>query len=364
MSFQNARQNLSIVQVAEHLGYAYNKAKGQIRPEYEHPNGDTIIITFPNDPSRQMYFNRDGGSDKGSVIDFIKNRLNHFNGISYQKEMDGVNQVLTQFKAIEQRPITHNFVNAPEKGVFDITQFDLKNVDKGTPQYKYLLSRGLSQKTLDKFKPHIALVKDNKTNFYNIGFPYKDDKNNTVGFEVRNQNFKGHARNSNKESGVWIANFATANGLTRNVFLFESAIDAMSFHQLYNNKFDFEHSAFISFGGAVTSGQIDTVLKTFPQAQLMSGFDNDFPGHVYDIAVEKKINPKFQVSFLKEGHAITVGHKSEKTVLKDTDFSLKKVADLIGQKPKLYVTKPTQGKDYNEMLGLLTDKVKKNEVGY
>ena len=100
MSFQQARQNLSIIQVAEKLGYAYNKAKGQNKPQFEHPNGDKIIISFPNDSSQQVYFNRNGSDDKGSVIDFIKNRLSQFSGLSYQKDMDGVNQVLKQFNAI------------------------------------------------------------------------------------------------------------------------------------------------------------------------------------------------------------------------------------------------------------------------
>jgi hypothetical protein len=97
MDFRTARGQVSIVQVAEYLGYTYNKSKGKIRPQYEHPNGDKVIISNPDDNNRQVYFNRDGSNDKGSVIDFIKNRLRDFNNISYQKDMDGVNQVLKQF---------------------------------------------------------------------------------------------------------------------------------------------------------------------------------------------------------------------------------------------------------------------------
>ena len=72
MDFRTARGQVSIIQIAEHLGYTYNKSKGQIKPQYEHPNGDKIIITNPHDNSRQVYFSRDGSNDKGSVIDFIK----------------------------------------------------------------------------------------------------------------------------------------------------------------------------------------------------------------------------------------------------------------------------------------------------
>ncbi len=43
------------------------------------------------------------------------------------------------------------------------------------------------------------------------------------------------------------------------------------------------------------------------------------------------------------------------------DFTLKKAAELTGQKLALYVTKPTQGKDFNEMLQGLNQSVKRGE---
>jgi hypothetical protein len=351
MSFQTARQNLSIIQVAEHLGYAYNKAKGQIKPQYEHPNGDKIIVTNPHENSIQVYFNRDASGDKGSVIDFIKNRLNQFNGIAYQKDMDGVNQVLRQFKAIDPIPMTQNVAPKPiEKLPFNGKDFQIKPFD--APYYPYFISRSLSTQTLDKFKKHIAIVKDNAQAYYNIGFPYKNDKNEVVGYELRNHNFKGHARNSNKESGVWMANFAAANGLTRQVFLFESAIDAMSFYQINRNKFDFDNAAFISFGGGVAHKQIDTVLNTFPQAKYYSGFDNDVNGHVYDFIVEKKLNPKLVMDMKRVGEEFVIKHKDAEIKMPMADFSLDKLSKLAGVKMTLYVAKPkdVNMKDHNEVL--------------
>jgi hypothetical protein len=354
MSFQTARQNLSIIQVAEHLGYAYNKAKGQNKPEYEHPNGDKIIVTNPHENSIQMYFNRDASNDKGSVIDFIKNRLNQFSGIAYQKDMDGVNQVLRQFKAVDPIPISQNVQSTKpqpiEKKPFNGKDFQLKSFD--APYYPYFISRGLSVLTLDKFKKHIAIVKDNAHAHYNIGFPYKNEKNEVVGYELRNQNFKGHARNSNKESGVWMANFAATNGLTQQVFLFESAIDAMSFYQLFKEKFDFNNAAFISFGGGVAQKQIDTVLNSFPQAKYYSGFDNDVNGHVYDFIVEKKLNPKLVMDMKRVGEEFVIKHKDAEIKMPMADFSLEKLSKLTGVEMKLYVAKPKDVtmKDYNEVL--------------
>ena len=97
MDFRTARGQVSIVQIAEYLGYIHNTSKGKIRLQYEHPNGDKVIISNPDDNNRQVYFNPDGSNDKGSVFDFIKNRLSDFKNISYRKDMDGVIQVLEQF---------------------------------------------------------------------------------------------------------------------------------------------------------------------------------------------------------------------------------------------------------------------------
>jgi len=351
MSFQTARQHLSIIQVAEKLGYAYNKAKGQNKPQFEHPNGDKIIVSFPNGSSIQTYFNRDGSDDRGSVIEFIKNRLSQFSGLSYQKDMNGVNQVLRQFNAIVSAstiPTVSNTYKPTEKQPFNLDDFQIKKFD--APHYAYFISRGLTAQTLEKFKSHIAIVKDNAQEFYNIGFPYKNDKNDTVGFELRNLNFKGHARNSDKEAGVWIANFAAVAGLTRQVFLFESALDAMSFYQIYNNKYDFSTAAFISFGGGVGPKQIDTVLNIFPQAKFFSGFDNDVNGHIYDYVIEKRLNPKLDLEVKRVGEELVVKNKNTEVRMPLEDFSLKKVAELTAQKLQLYITKPKNGKDYNEML--------------
>ena len=96
MTFQEYREQVSIIQVAESLGYVFDPLKGRKSPEFKHPDGDRIIINNPGDSSRQMYFNRDGSNDKGSVIDFVANRLHRFQG-SFRNEIDGMNRVLSRF---------------------------------------------------------------------------------------------------------------------------------------------------------------------------------------------------------------------------------------------------------------------------
>jgi predicted RNA binding protein YcfA (HicA-like mRNA interferase family) len=367
MDFRQAREQVSIVQIAEHLGYAYDKSKGIIRPQYKHPNGDRIIISHPNDNSRQMYFNRDGSTDRGSVIDFIKHRLANFPTLSYQKDMDGVNQVLRQFA--NEPIVTPQYKNefSLEKQPFDITAFIIKDISLTSKEVDYLTSRNLNAQTIKAFEKHVHSVKDNyaKGEYVNVGFAYKNKHDTIVGFEVRNNNFKAHARGSDKDTGVWKAAMRPFTEQIKDVFLFEGAIDAMSFYQIYHTKFNFKDAAFVSFGGAITPNQMDNVLHTYQNARFYSGFDNDVNGHIYDYAFEKQLNPKFDIDVKRVGEEFVIKHKSNEYKLPYEDFSMKKVVEMTHQKLKLYITKPSLGKDYNEMLrGLKEDMSERRKVKY
>jgi Toprim-like/Protein of unknown function (DUF3991) len=372
MAFRTARGQVSIIQIAEHLGYTYNKSKGEIRPQYEHPNGDKVIICNPNDNNRQIYFNRDGSNDKGSILDFIENRLSDFKNISGQKGMDGVTQVLKQFtnepntappdaKRHDAERIHQYQVPKIEKLQFDNSQFTVTNTPS-VSQLEYLSKLGLNDKTLTAFQKHIVLIKDPQSNTpTNIGFPYKNDSGVVTGFELRNNDFKGHARGTDKESSVWAANFAMRKEMTRSVFLFESAIDAMSFYQLSNKQYDFKHASFISFGGSLAPKQIDMVTKSYLNACFFSGFDNDYNGNMFDIMFEKRLNPNFDMEFKREENQIFgVSNGKEYRFEKDS-ISLKAIVEAANLKSLLYVTKPNEGKDYNEMLKTLTEKINQTE---
>jgi Protein of unknown function (DUF3991)/Toprim-like len=256
----------------------------------------------------------------------------------------------------------HYNVPKIEKPVFDISQFSVTN-NPSLNQLEYLSKRGLNDTTLKVFQKHITLVKDNQNNApINIGFPYKNDWGEVTGFELRNKDFKGHARGTDKESSIWAANFAMRKEMTRSVFLFESAIDAMSFYQIYNKQYDFRHSAFISFGGSVAPKQIDTVTKSYLNARFFSGFDNDFNGNMYDIMFEKRLNPNFEVEFKRDENQIIALHKGVEHRFGKENLSLKTITETTNVKPMLYVTKPSHlQKDYNEMLQSLTEQNQKGE---
>ena len=96
MNLQYFKEHVSIIQLVETLGYSPNRRKGRNPLQYEHPNGDKVIISNKVHPAYQVYFTRHNYTDHGTVVDFVKNRLPMFN-VSYTSEWDGVVKVLSSF---------------------------------------------------------------------------------------------------------------------------------------------------------------------------------------------------------------------------------------------------------------------------
>ena len=96
-SFDYYKDHVPIVQVAEALGYELNKKAGRNPLEYKHPNHNTIVIGNLN--GRQRYFTRHESENRGSVIDFVKYRLNLFNEY-YSRESEGINKVLASLAGV------------------------------------------------------------------------------------------------------------------------------------------------------------------------------------------------------------------------------------------------------------------------
>ncbi|PRY08343.1 Toprim domain-containing protein [Pontibacter ummariensis] len=348
MTFQEYREQVSIIQVAESLGYVFDPLKGRKSPEFKHPDGDRIIINNPGDSSRQMYFNRDGSNDKGSVIDFVANRLHRFQG-SFRNEIDGINRVLSRYA----------YASQPKAPIYNVTEakpFDKRKfVESETSVFKlhYLIKeRGLSSETVQLFLPYIRLVRDaEKDNAYtNIAFPLqKPTSSETIGYDLRNYGFKGVAAGSDRKHGVWVADFAQNPVLTRHVYFAENPIDAMSFYQLEKDKRDFSNSVFVSFGGGMSRMQVELSLQAWPNAQKHTIFDNDYQGKIYDIYLATAIAGK-PYAFTKNADSITFSLDEKKFDIPVDKLSLFAFEKNSGIRSGLQVHKPLGHKDYNDII--------------
>ena len=350
MTFREYREKVSIMQAAESLGYAVDLRKGRRSLEYKHPDGDTVIIHNPRDPARQLYFNRDGSTDRGSVIDFVASRLHRFNE-SYSSPVEGINKVLSRL-ASEPQNYKAAFTPPPPK-TFDEGRYEAQPLSAGRLHY-LIKERGLERETVEKFLPFIRLVKDTAKGpekaYANIAFPLtKPGADAVIGYDLRNYGFRSVAAGSDRQSGMWIADFAGSPARTRNVFFGENPIDIMSFYQLRRRELDMASAVFISFGGGIARNQIRLALEHWPQAAKRTLFDNDYQGRVYDIVLATAIAGK-ESSFRKESDSLHFTVSEKKFEIPVSKLSLSTFERESGIRSGLHVHKASGAKDFNDLI--------------
>lgn len=349
MDFNYYRENVSILQVAEALGYQLNAAAGKNPIELRHDSFANVLIKNAHSLKDQRYYDRD--YNRGSVIDFVLHRLDQFNVI-YETEMEGVKKVLASFAQIPYTPtdsLNQKLKLAKERKPFDDKDYLICQAKVSDLSYLHH-KRKLSKSTLLKFLPFIKTVKqlNKEPAFTNIGFPYGVPGNDAItGFEVVNYNFRSQAAGSDKSNSVWIANFSHGP-IVEDIYFSESAIDAMSFYQLYRHKFNFKSAALISVGGSLSEFQIKNCLSYFSAASKHSLFDNDLPGNIYDIKLAT-ISLDVPIKIFSNGDSVTFNVKDRTFTLPNSEVSLTNFRKLSKLRPTLHVHKPTS-KDYNQML--------------
>jgi hypothetical protein len=178
------------------------------------------------------------------------------------------------------------------------------------------------------------------------------DSNEIVGFELVNYLFKGHARGSNKSEGLWIADL-NGTGFPPKVFIAESAIDAMSFYQMFRQKYQLNQSVLLSTGGYATDHQMRNFINAFPESKLYTLFDNDLAGHLFDIRLAcMKAGKNLEIA--QKGDIIQFKVKERNFDLSKSEVSLINFRKASGIHPRIRALKAT-GKDFNEMLNERTN---------
>ena len=75
-SFQDYRNQISVIELALHAGYEWQPKKGKTMPVLYHAGyDDHIVVKNPNDSSNQVYFQTGSYTDRGTLINFVSNRL-------------------------------------------------------------------------------------------------------------------------------------------------------------------------------------------------------------------------------------------------------------------------------------------------
>jgi hypothetical protein len=265
-------------------GYSSNRSKGMKWPVLESNSGDKIIVINPNSSSNQGYFNPNDDRDKGTLINFVGNRLGDIfpQDFSLSREQN-INRVLHQWLNLpfRERLLSTKVMGSSRHGEVVVDSTFSPALLKPLKDMDYLKFRGINESTLKSTTFQGKILQCRIGNFCNIAFPYQETIGGKyVGAEVRNHQFKRHLRGSLRSSSVWISNIPTE---VKRLIICESAIDCLSYYQLKGAVED----VYISIGGSITNGQLLTILTMVKQLPIQNTFrviiavDHDKMGKEY-----------------------------------------------------------------------------------
>lgn len=195
---------------------------------------------------------------------------------------------------------------------------------------EFLKSRGIDEETLKHpyFKGNIYNSTSENKEHTNTAFPIRSEKG-MIGFEERNTEWKSVI--DNKNDGFWISNVSNEKK-TKEVFVCESGIDALSKHEIDNiekNKSgedkgkslleQKEQTVYLSSAGSVTGKQID-LLQT-----------------IIDKGLSKKIVKLDEIPEKEYKNISVVTHQTDyngKTVINETTGKPVEIAHLHYNKPE------------------------------
>lgn len=373
--FEDYRNRLNIRDVLTDAGYTLHKRDGLRYPAYvrldndgRRIKGDKFIV-MPNKnccfqpPTIKLY----------SVTSFIWEHPNLFPEYNQgMKESALVHKVCQRLLNIPVEQRNQN-VLAPTRDVklfnikdYKVERFHPDEADSQKPFYAFFKSRGIDFATRCAFHRNFFLASkaaDNGASYKNLSFPMyiPGHPEKCVGLEERGYPRKdgsvrkGMAAGTNASEGLWMASPKdTELKDAKDVYVFESAYDAMAFYQLrmkkdsgldYNARQDLKSAVFVSTGGNPSYGQIQGVVKAAPGATFHLGFDNDLAGKQFVFNFEsivQKMNPLHPESVASDMKGFIESFKEGITSTKELlDIDDDRYAELPEGLQKLYLAYDT-----------------------
>lgn len=302
LDFNQVKKNLNLVDLVLTLGYQHNREKSGPPLEKgkfhvfdyrgQAPLDQVIIYQAPS--GEYLYFNRADDRDKGSVIDFLKNRLENprIAGIQasagktvWGSVIDNARRFLMMSApARKSSPQLQQAIIPVQRGDQYVPDFLLET----TPltDTRYLKARGLREETLGSASFQGRILNHVHEGTGKTGQPYKfvntafpqvyNDK--IVGLEIKAHGLRGPAADSLSSSALWVSNTTPK---TNTLVVTASAIDALSHYQLKQPN----NTMYASTAGQLTDNKVTELRRLITNQHLRSvklGFDNDVQGHVYD----------------------------------------------------------------------------------
>ena len=270
------KTQINLVEYAQSQGYEYiSKASSRNSAVLAHPQGDKIVVATDTD-GHGIYFSVRDNADNGTIIDFIQNR-----------QQVGLKQVRQELRNWHELPRTQPDKYIPRDKPQPVSRDRLKIIKaassfKVVQSHPYLEKRGIDKSTLSSDRFIGTVVIDSRGN---VIFSHYD-RDGLTGFTAKNENYTGFSKGGTK--ALWRSNKSESD---RRLVIVESAIDAMSYHQLKCQ--DNPHTRYISTGGTISSSQLESIETAMAEmtkigGELVIATDNDVAGNKLAQTLSKK----------------------------------------------------------------------------
>lgn len=300
LTFDDVNSRIRMDDLLLDAGYVRNRRDGLRYPAYIRLDGDgrripgdKFLVTherFCFQPPQQKVYN---------IVSFIKEHPHLFRDYH-----EGMNPDLLVFRVagrllgstVQDRP--DHVATTLERPPFSLESYDLLRMDpkdrlSARPFFPYFRHRRIDLMTQRAFCDSFFLAgrkdTEGRVRLRNLSFPLTipggDDS--IVGLEQRGRMrkdgvkpFRGKAENSNGSEGLWTASPGGSTlERTLDVYLFESAYDAMAYYQLHRREDSLlKEAVFVSTGGTPTVSQMQGLIRSASHASFHLCFDNDMAG--------------------------------------------------------------------------------------
>jgi len=275
------KTDINLVSYAAFKGYRIDKIESCKACIIMRKDGSKIGISTASD-GHGVYF--DFRNEKGgSVIDFVKRETG--------KNLGQVRLELRPWISCEARKMECKYnYQKPEPSAKSRQQVAIEfAMTKIVTRHSYLESRHISRNTLesDTFKGKIRSDK-----YGNACFPHYN-KEGLCGIEKKNLNYTGFSKGG--EKGLWYSNYNHND--VKKMVICESAIDALSYHQLKGA----DGSFYFSVAGQLGQSQLNLIgkliAKNGPNKRIVLAFDNDENGWSYVKMIQNKYESLVDIDF-------------------------------------------------------------------
>lgn len=281
------RRDIDLVDFLEAEGFRVNPKKGLRHGKWvvlEQPATGRKLIVTRAASGQYQYFNPEDDRDRGTVVDYVAGKL----GLDLRVK-DGWRELFGYFDHHQgcPSPLMAEFPSATvppiqSSAVLSPAHFDLRPLTEPT----YLMSRGITEKTLGSAEFWGKIFnrdhRDQRGFLHtNTAFPLENE-GGLLGIVIRNH--RANYINGTKGEGLWVSNPVGGHSPVE-LFICESPIDALSYHQL-NPPEAPGGRVYVATAGTLSAAQpgaIQALIDRLGPRRVVLANDNDPSGMRYNL---------------------------------------------------------------------------------